>query len=115
MDTEGNHLYSSIKLNLKGSFICYKKYYSFWHTSANNFFIPLTGNFASTKQLVLSFITHVLKGSVSTWQDAGIGTSIDSFYEYLLKAYILFGDEEYLYIFQEAYGSAMHHLHKDPW
>ncbi|KAL0684645.1 hypothetical protein Bca4012_051493 [Brassica carinata] len=50
-----------------------------------------------------------------TQKDAGIGTSIDSFYEYLLKAYILFGDEEYLYIFQEAYGSAMHHLHKDPW
>ncbi|KAF8093108.1 hypothetical protein N665_0390s0016 [Sinapis alba] len=50
-----------------------------------------------------------------TQKDAGIGTSIDSFYEYLLKAYILFGDEEYLYIFQEAYGSAMHYLHKDPW
>ncbi|XP_010481835.1 PREDICTED: alpha-mannosidase I MNS4-like [Camelina sativa] len=50
-----------------------------------------------------------------TQKDAGIGTSIDSFYEYLLKAYILFGDEEYLYIFQEAYRSAMQHLHKDPW
>ncbi|KFK31701.1 hypothetical protein AALP_AA6G147900 [Arabis alpina] len=50
-----------------------------------------------------------------TQKDAGIGTSIDSFYEYLLKAYILFGDEEYLYIFQEAYGSVMHYLHKDPW
>jgi mannosidase alpha-like ER degradation enhancer 2 len=50
-----------------------------------------------------------------TQKDAGIGTSIDSFYEYLLKAYILFGDEEYLYIFQEAYRSAMQYLHKDPW
>ncbi|WJX09883.1 hypothetical protein P8452_21726 [Trifolium repens] len=29
-------------------------------------------------------------------QDAGTQTSIDSFYEYLLKAYLLFGDEEYL-------------------
>ncbi|WJX12788.1 Alpha-mannosidase I mns4 [Trifolium repens] len=28
--------------------------------------------------------------------DAGTGTSIDSFYEYLLKAYLLFGDEEYV-------------------
>jgi len=27
----------------------------------------------------------------------------------------LFGDEEYLYIFQEAYKAAMHHLHHDPW
>ncbi|XP_039849285.1 alpha-mannosidase I MNS4-like isoform X3 [Panicum virgatum] len=50
-----------------------------------------------------------------TQKDAGIGTSIDSFYEYLLKAYLLFGDEEYLYIFQEAYKAAMHHLHHDPW
>ncbi|MED6143743.1 Alpha-mannosidase I mns4 [Stylosanthes scabra] len=50
-----------------------------------------------------------------TQKDAGIGTSIDSFYEYLLKAYLLFGDEEYLYIFQEAYSAAMHYLYHDPW
>ncbi|CAD6229646.1 unnamed protein product [Miscanthus lutarioriparius] len=50
-----------------------------------------------------------------TQKDAGIGTSIDSFYEYLLKAYLLFGDDEYLYIFQEAYKAAMHYLHHDPW
>ncbi|GFP86082.1 probable alpha-mannosidase i mns4 [Phtheirospermum japonicum] len=50
-----------------------------------------------------------------TQKDAGIGTSIDSFYEYLLKAYILFGDEEYLFIFQEAYKAAMLYLYNDPW
>lgn len=50
-----------------------------------------------------------------TQKDAGIGTSIDSFYEYVLKAYLLFGDEEYLYVFQEAYKAAMHYLHHDPW
>ncbi|KAK8953108.1 putative alpha-mannosidase I MNS4 [Platanthera guangdongensis] len=50
-----------------------------------------------------------------TQKDAGIGTSIDSFYEYLLKAYLLFGDEEYLFMFQEAYKSAMHYLFHDPW
>ncbi|GAB4843287.1 Alpha-mannosidase I mns4 [Ancistrocladus abbreviatus] len=50
-----------------------------------------------------------------TQKDAGIGTSIDSFYEYLLKAYLLFGDEEYLFIFQEAYGAAMRYLFADPW
>jgi mannosidase alpha-like ER degradation enhancer 2 len=31
------------------------------------------------------------------------------------QAYLLFGDEEYLYIFQEAYKAAMHYLHHDPW
>ncbi|XP_051127519.1 alpha-mannosidase I MNS4 [Andrographis paniculata] len=50
-----------------------------------------------------------------TQKDAGIGTSIDSFYEYLLKAYLLFGDEEYLFIFQEAYKAAMLYLYNDPW
>ncbi|KAF8401793.1 hypothetical protein HHK36_012739 [Tetracentron sinense] len=50
-----------------------------------------------------------------TQKDAGIGTSIDSYYEYLLKAYLLFGDEEYLFIFQEAYRAAMHYLYNDPW
>ncbi|XP_015573504.1 alpha-mannosidase I MNS4 [Ricinus communis] len=50
-----------------------------------------------------------------TQKDAGIGTSIDSFYEYLLKAYLLFGDEEYLFIFQEAYAAAMQYLFSDPW
>lgn len=50
-----------------------------------------------------------------TQKDAGIGTSIDSFYEYLLKAFLLFGDEEYLFMFQEAYGAAMRYLFTDPW
>ncbi|PSS33816.1 Alpha-mannosidase [Actinidia chinensis var. chinensis] len=50
-----------------------------------------------------------------TQKDAGIGTSIDSFYEYLLKAHLLFGDEEYLFIFQEAYEAAMRYLYTDPW
>ncbi|XP_019181231.1 PREDICTED: alpha-mannosidase I MNS4 isoform X1 [Ipomoea nil] len=50
-----------------------------------------------------------------TQKDAGIGTSIDSFYEYLLKAHLLFGDEEYLFIFQEAYKAAMNYLYSDPW
>ncbi|XP_057840091.2 alpha-mannosidase I MNS4 [Cryptomeria japonica] len=50
-----------------------------------------------------------------TQKDAGIGTSIDSFYEYLLKAYLLLGDEEYLFMFQEAYKAAMRYLYDDPW
>lgn len=31
------------------------------------------------------------------------------------QAYLLFGDEEYLYIFQEAYAAAMQYLYNDPW
>eukprot|EP00850_Spirogloea_muscicola_P003129 SM000012S25391 [mRNA] locus=s12:818709:824031:+ [translate_table: standard] len=50
-----------------------------------------------------------------THQDAGIGTSIDSFYEYLIKAHMLLGDDEYLHIFKQAYGAVMDHLYHDPW
>ncbi|KAL3161638.1 hypothetical protein ABBQ32_010493 [Trebouxia sp. C0010 RCD-2024] len=43
-------------------------------------------------------------------KDSGIGAGIDSFYEYLLKAYLLFGDEDYLIMFAKLYTSAMHGL-----
>ena len=33
----------------------------------------------------------------------------------LFQAYLLFGDVEYLFIFQEAYATAMHYLYNDPW
>jgi hypothetical protein len=31
----------------------------------------------------------------------GVGAGVDSFYEYLLKSYLLFGDSEYYFIFRE--------------
>ena len=36
---------------------------------------------------------------------AGVGASIDSYYEYLLKAYLMFGEREYLEMFVELYSS----------
>ena len=48
-------------------------------------------------------------------KDAGIGTSIDSFYEYLLKSYVAFGDEEAHHMFCQAYESVEEHLRVDPW
>lgn len=50
-----------------------------------------------------------------TQKDAGIGTSVDSFYEYLLKAHLLLGEEEFLHMFRAAYESALQHLHHPPW
>lgn len=50
-----------------------------------------------------------------THQDAGIGSSIDSFYEYLYKSYLLFGDPEYLYMFKQAYSATLKHLKRGPW
>lgn len=34
-----------------------------------------------------------------TVRDSGVGAGIDSFFEYLFKGYMLFGDEEYIQMF----------------
>lgn len=41
---------------------------------------------------------------------AGVGNYIDSFFEYLLKGYILFHDVELLRMFTVSYNGAMKHL-----
>ena len=47
--------------------------------------------------------------------DASIGAGADSFYEYMLKSYLLFGDEEYLEMFAGLYAAAMRYLRpKEP-
>ena len=47
--------------------------------------------------------------------DSGIGPNQDSFYEYLLKAYILFGDPEYLAMFEDFYRSINQFMKKQDW
>lgn len=47
--------------------------------------------------------------------EAGIGGLIDSFYEYMLKGYILFGDDRLLNMFQQSYAAIRTHLYKRPW
>mmetsp|Transcript_28463 Transcript_28463/g.74790 ORF Transcript_28463/g.74790 Transcript_28463/m.74790 type:complete len:793 (+) Transcript_28463:124-2502(+) len=50
-----------------------------------------------------------------TRTDAGIGAGIDSYYEYLLKSYILFGDATYLEMFNRQYDAVMEKLRKGPY
>lgn len=52
-----------------------------------------------------------------TWwgQDAGIGTNIDSFYEYLIKAHLLFGDATFLPMFFACYQGIMAYIKKGAW
>eukprot|EP00040_Diaphanoeca_grandis_P044258 m.11812 g.11812 ORF g.11812 m.11812 type:complete len:814 (-) comp8994_c0_seq1:39-2480(-) len=49
------------------------------------------------------------------YYDSGIGPNQDSFYEYLLKAHILFGDPEYLTMFNDFYYAINKHMKKDSW
>ncbi|KAL8457687.1 hypothetical protein ACS0TY_035528 [Phlomoides rotata] len=46
---------------------------------------------------------------------SGIGAGVDSFYEYLLKAHILFGREEFWRMFQSAYLAVQKYFRHGPW
>ncbi|KAF8378329.1 hypothetical protein HHK36_029668 [Tetracentron sinense] len=46
---------------------------------------------------------------------SGIGAGVDSFYEYLMKAYILFGREEFWDMFQSAYLAVQKYFRHGPW
>lgn len=46
---------------------------------------------------------------------SGIGAGVDSFYEYLLKAYILFGREEFWSMFKFAYLGVQRYFRYGPW
>ncbi|XP_058115577.1 alpha-mannosidase I MNS5 isoform X2 [Magnolia sinica] len=46
---------------------------------------------------------------------SGIGAGVDSFYEYLIKAYILFGREEFWDMFHSAYLAVQKYFRHGPW
>ncbi|KAL3149734.1 hypothetical protein ABBQ38_013560 [Trebouxia sp. C0009 RCD-2024] len=45
----------------------------------------------------------------------GTGAGADSFYEYLLKAYVLFGQQEYWDMFRDSYRAVMRHYRSGAW
>lgn len=45
-------------------------------------------------------------------KQSGLGAGLDSFYEYLLKSYILFGEEDDLHMFNAAYRSIQSYLRR---
>jgi hypothetical protein len=48
-------------------------------------------------------------------QRAAIGSSVDSFYEYLYKYALLFGSDTHMALFYSAYAGAIRHLRTGPW
>ncbi|GAB2251648.1 hypothetical protein Droror1_Dr00004495 [Drosera rotundifolia] len=65
----------------------------------------------------LNLLGSTLNMATGEWtgHSTGIGAGVDSFYEYLIKAYILFGKEEYWRMFHSAYIAAQKHLRHGPW
>nr|XP_057929634.1 ER degradation-enhancing alpha-mannosidase-like protein 3 isoform X1 [Doryrhamphus excisus] len=47
-------------------------------------------------------------------RDSGVGAGIDSYYEYLLKAYVLLGDDQFLHRFNIHYASIMKYISQPP-
>ena len=47
--------------------------------------------------------------------NSGIGGGVDSYYEYLFKAYILFGDTQYYDMFNTTYSAVIRYLKHGPW
>ena len=50
-----------------------------------------------------------------THQDSGLGTNVDSFYEYLVKAHLLFGDTNFLSMFLDSYTGIMKYIRRGVW
>eukprot|EP00943_MAST-04B_sp_MAST-4B-sp1_P000694 g694.t1 len=57
------------------------------------------------KRSSLNLLGITLNIETGSWKQthSSIGAGVDSFYEYLLKTYILFGDAKYLKMFEKAY------------
>ncbi|CAF0973158.1 unnamed protein product [Didymodactylos carnosus] len=57
---------------------------------------------------------NVIDVETGEWigQSSGLGAGIDSFFEYLLKNYILFGEQEDLNMFDDAYQAIYAHMRK---
>jgi len=53
-----------------------------------------------------------IETGVWTHQDSGLGTNVDSFYEYLIKGHLLFGDGEFLTMFFDSYNGIMKYIRR---
>ncbi|KAF5187876.1 Mannosyl-oligosaccharide 1,2-alpha-mannosidase [Thalictrum thalictroides] len=65
----------------------------------------------------LNLVGTTLDVGTGEWLEysSGIGAGVDSFYEYLMKAHILFGGEEFWEMFHPAYLAVQKYFRHGPW
>ncbi|XP_055826499.1 alpha-mannosidase I MNS5 isoform X1 [Solanum dulcamara] len=65
----------------------------------------------------LNLLGTTLDVATGDWIEfsSGIGAGVDSFYEYLMKAYVLFGRDEIWKMFQSAYIGVQKYFRHGPW
>ncbi|KAG4081287.1 glycoside hydrolase [Neocallimastix lanati (nom. inval.)] len=64
------------------------------------------------KRSKLDLVGNTINSSSSKWENtiSGIGAGIDSLFEYMFKAYILFGDPDYLKMFNDSYKAILKYV-----
>jgi len=69
------------------------------------------------KRSLIGLMGNHINIFTGTWtlRESGVGSGSDSFYEYLFKAYLLFGDDQYLKMFEECYESLKTYVIKRDW
>ncbi len=69
------------------------------------------------RRSAINLVGSTIHAGTGKWlqRHTGIGAGIDSFYEYLLKAYVMFGDEDLLGWFNTAYAAVQDHTLWGPW
>ena len=86
--------------------------FSLWSVLINNWILRALGNIEKLRgisELLLSFCVYILTFLMM------MTPGVDSFYEYLLKAHILFGGDEYWDMFQCAYIAVQKYFRYGPW
>jgi len=70
-----------------------------------------------SKRSSLNLLGNTLDVRSGSWRNpsAGIGAGIDSFYEYSLKSFLVFGRPELFSIWNASYQAAQKHLRVGPW
>ena len=65
----------------------------------------------------LGLVGNHIKIETGAWthQDSGLGTNVDSFYEYLIKAHLLFNDGDMLTMFFQSYAAIMKYIRRGVW
>ena len=69
-----------------------------------------TGKWVSNVSKIIAFCYHFFYLLKITFQMSGLGAGMDSFYEYLLKSYIMFGEKDDLKKFTQLYLDIKEHL-----
>ncbi|CAN1753477.1 Alpha-mannosidase I MNS5 [Linum perenne] len=77
----------------------------------------LTGDPRYDMRSSLNLFGTTLDVTTAQWThySSGIGAGVDSFYEYLVKAHILFGKDDYWRMFQSAYQAVQKYFRHGPW